>query len=112
MHITLYRQLGGTCEQATALLAALQVLPIEGQNDGSVTDLLITEDEFHAWVGRHRAALLAAEAAGQGGEQAAPIQLVAEDNSAMRGSYAMLDAYCRRGPCWHALGRAAPLEPG
>lgn len=56
-----------------------QVLPVEGQNDGSVEDLLISPEAFEAFVERHRH--LAAEGY-------API---VEDNDAMRGSYVMID---------------------
>ncbi len=56
-----------------------QVLPIEGQNDGSVEPLLISAGEFDAFLDRH--AHLAAE-----GFAAVP-----EGNEAMRGSYAMVD---------------------
>ncbi len=56
-----------------------QVLPIAGQNDGSVEDLLITPAQFAAFVERHR---------GLAAEDLAP---VVEDNDAMRGSYAMVD---------------------
>ena len=56
-----------------------QVLALQGQNDGSVEDLLITDQQFAAYVARH--AHLAAEAL-------API---VEDNDAMTGSYVMVD---------------------
>eukprot|EP00887_Chlorella_sp_A99_P004942 scaffold4.g4942.t1 len=65
-----------------------QVLPIEGQNDARVDELLISGAEFERWVARHGAALAAAAAA----SGTPPIPLVAERNEAMRGSYAMLDA--------------------
>lgn len=84
--------------------APTQVLPIEGQNDGSVDDLLISPAEFEGWVGRHRAAL--ARLAGLGGGTEA-VHLVAESNEAMQGSYAMLDASCRCGGCWRQ-----PSAPG
>ena len=73
------------------------MLPIEGQNDGSVEALLITPAEFEAWVERHRASLarLAAAGGGTAGGTAEAVQLVAESNEAMQGSYAMLDASCR-----------------
>lgn len=58
---------------------AFQVLPVEGQNDGAVDDLLISSAEFAAWVGRHRG--LDAEGLGP----------VVEDNDAMTGSYLMVD---------------------
>ncbi len=56
-----------------------QVLPVDGQNDGSVDDLLVTSAQFDAWVVRHRA--LEAEGFGP----------VVEDNDAMTGSYLMVD---------------------
>lgn len=56
-----------------------QVLAIAGQNDGEVEPLLITRDQFRAFVERHRA--LEAEGLGP----------VAEDNDAMTDSYAMID---------------------
>lgn len=57
-----------------------QVLPVEGQNDGRVEDLLVTEAQYRAFVARHEAA---AEAAG--------VALVAESNELMTGSYVMID---------------------
>ncbi|AUX43643.1 uncharacterized protein SOCE26_050950 [Sorangium cellulosum] len=56
-----------------------QVLPVAGQNDGSVEDLLIDGDQFRAFVARHRH--LEAEA----------LNPIAEDNEAMTDSYAMID---------------------
>ena len=56
-----------------------RVLPIAGQNDGRVEPLLITAEQFRAYVERH--AHLAAEGF-------AP---VAEDNEDMTGSYVMID---------------------
>lgn len=56
-----------------------QVLPVAGQNDGRVEPLLITPQQFHAFVARH--APLAAE-------RMAPI---AEYNEDMTGSYVMID---------------------
>jgi radical S-adenosyl methionine domain-containing protein 2 len=58
-----------------------QVLPMEGQNDGSVEPLLISGEEFKAWVSRHRQVV----------EQAG-VPLVEEGNDDMLGTYAMLDA--------------------
>ena len=55
------------------------MLYVEGQNDGSVDDLLIDADQFRGFVERHRH--LAAEGL-------API---AENNDAMTDSYAMID---------------------
>lgn len=60
-----------------------EVLPVEGQNDGDVDDLLIDEGEFQTWVDRH--AWIADEG----------IQFVPESNELMRGSYAMMDALGR-----------------
>lgn len=56
-----------------------QVLPVDGQNDTSVAPLLVSTDQFRAFVDRH--AHLAAEG----------LAPVVEDNAAMRGSYAMID---------------------
>lgn len=56
-----------------------QVLPMEGQNDGSVEDLLLSERQFRHFVQTH---------AGLEAEGLAPI---VEDNDAMRGSYVMVD---------------------
>lgn len=56
-----------------------QVLPVAGQNDGSVEPLLITDRQFSSFVDRHND--LADEGLGP----------VAEDNEAMTGSYAMID---------------------
>lgn len=77
-------------------LTAPQVLPVEGQNDGAVDDLLITGDQFESYVSRHRAALSAA-----GALESVP--LVAEGNGAMRGTYCMLDARGR----FYSNGRGA-----
>ena len=60
-----------------------EVLPVEGQNDGDVDDMLLEEDEFNSWVERHE------WVADEG------IQFVPESNELMRGSYAMLDALGR-----------------
>ena len=60
-----------------------EVLPVEGQNDGDVDDLLLDEGEFQTWVDRH--AWIADEG----------IQFVPESNELMRGSYAMMDALGR-----------------
>ncbi len=56
---------------------AFQVLPIDGQNDGRIDDLLISAAEFDGFVARHRRELGAV--------------LIAESNEAMTGSYAMVD---------------------
>lgn len=60
-----------------------EVLPVEGQNDGDVDDMLLAEGEFSSWVERHRWV---------GNEG---IQFVPENNELMRGSYAMMDALGR-----------------
>ena len=57
----------------------LQVLPVDGQNDGRVSPLLIDELTFRRFVARHQRLV------GSG------VQLIAEDNEAMTGSYAMVD---------------------
>lgn len=56
-----------------------QVLPVEGQNDGSVDDLLITPEQFEEFVQRHR------HLRDRG------IDLAVETNEDMTGSYAMID---------------------
>lgn len=56
-----------------------QVLPVGGQNDGEVEPLLVTREQFAAFLARH--SHLAAEG----------LDPIAEDNEAMRGSYAMID---------------------
>lgn len=55
-----------------------QVLPMEGQNDGRVEDLLIDAEQFRAFVERHAS-------------MADGLPPIVEDNDAMRGSYAMVD---------------------
>lgn len=57
----------------------LQVLPVGGQNDGTVGELLISERQFREFVGRHQ------HLAQYG------VSIVPEDNKAMTGSYAMVD---------------------
>lgn len=74
-----------------------QVLPIEGQNDGDVDDLLIEPDQFDAFVQRHRRL---------DAEGLAP---VVEDNDAMRGSYVMVDPLGRF--FGNASGRHVYSEP-
>jgi radical S-adenosyl methionine domain-containing protein 2 len=56
-----------------------QVLRVVGQNDGSVEPLLITGEQFRAFVDRHRH--LAAEGLGP----------IAESNEVMTDSYVMID---------------------
>jgi radical S-adenosyl methionine domain-containing protein 2 len=57
----------------------LQVLPIQGQNDGKVESLLIDELTFRHYCARHQRIIDAG------------ISLVPEDNEEMTGSYAMVD---------------------
>lgn len=57
----------------------LQVLPVKGQNDGIVDELLISTKQFEEFVGQHKSL------------QTAGFQLVAETNDLMRGSYVMID---------------------
>lgn len=77
-----------TCdEDLSALVRAIrperwkvfQVLPMEGQNDGSVENLLIDEAAFRAFVARHA------------GLRREGFATIVEDNDAMRGSYVMVD---------------------
>ncbi len=56
-----------------------QVLPVDGQNDGSVEELLIERSDFDVYVERHRHL------------EAVGIDVVPENNDAMRGTYAMVD---------------------
>ena len=58
---------------------AFQVLPVRGQNDGSVEDLLITREQLEAFLDRHQHLARAG------------FPPIAEDNDAMRGSYLMID---------------------
>ena len=55
-----------------------QVLPVGGQNDAHIDDLLLAEANFQAFVRRHR------------GLEADGIEVVPEDNEAMTGTYAMV----------------------
>lgn len=56
-----------------------QVLPVAGQNDGRVEDLLLSRRQFEAFVARHRAL------------ETRGITLVPESNDLMTGSYVMID---------------------
>ncbi len=62
---------------------AFQVLPIDGQNDGRVEDLLVSEDEFLEWVERHK------------GVSNEGINFIPETNELMTGSYVMIDSLGR-----------------
>lgn len=55
-----------------------QVLPVSGENDRTIDDLVITKQEFQAFVGRHRP--LRDEG----------VEIVAEDNTLMTNSYYMV----------------------
>jgi radical S-adenosyl methionine domain-containing protein 2 len=74
-------------EDLHALVAALRperwkilrVLPVEGQNSGSVEPLLCSDEAFQGFVARHR------RVADDG------VVLAPEDNDDIRGSYAMID---------------------
>ncbi len=56
-----------------------RVLPVDGQNDGTVEPLLVSGADFAAFVRRHRHL------------EESGIVVVPEDNEDMRGSYAMID---------------------
>ncbi len=58
-----------------------QVLPIEGENDGEIGTLEVSEEQFQAYVVRHQNAL----------SDMNEIEIIGEDNDAMRGTYAMID---------------------
>lgn len=60
-----------------------QVLPVRGQNDEDIDDMVITDDEYDAWVARHEQSNIHG------------IKMICEENDVMRGSYAMLDALGR-----------------
>ncbi len=57
----------------------LQVLPVRGQNDGSVDNLVITGEEFTHYVARNRYV------------ESSGIVVVPESNDMMTGSYVMVD---------------------
>ena len=70
-----------------------RVLRIEGENDGRVEPLLISQKNFEDYMIRHRRFLRDSEG----------IEIVAEDNEDMLGTYAMIDA---QGRCYtNAQGR-------
>lgn len=56
-----------------------QVLRVEGQNEDTVDDLLVTSSRFQEFVARHRALIDVG------------IPVIAENNNAMTDSYAMID---------------------
>lgn len=53
----------------------LQVLPIKGQNDNWIDDMVISKEEFQCFIDNHRSVK----------------SMVSEDNEAMIGSYVMVD---------------------
>ena len=57
----------------------LQVLPVRGQNDGWIDNLVITSEEFALYVARNRHV------------ESRGIVVVPEDNDLMTGSYVMID---------------------
>ena len=57
----------------------LQVLPVRGQNDGFVDDLVITQEQFASYVARNRYV------------ESMGIKVVPESNDLMTGSYVMVD---------------------
>jgi radical S-adenosyl methionine domain-containing protein 2 len=57
----------------------MQVLPVEGQNSAAVKWLVVTDEQFDAFVTRHRHV------------ERSGIALIAESNDDMIGSYAMVD---------------------
>ena len=57
----------------------LQVLPVKGQNDGLVDNLVITQEEFARYVARNRYV------------ESMGIMVVPESNDLMTGSYVMVD---------------------
>ena len=58
-----------------------QALPIAGENDGDIESLEVLSSDFDAYVARHKCALA----------DAPHIDVVAENNDAMKGTYAMID---------------------
>ena len=56
-----------------------QVLPVEGQNDGTIGDFLVSDDEFQSFVAKSRRV------------EKHRIRVVPESNDLMRGSYVMVD---------------------
>ena len=58
-----------------------QVLKIDGENDGRVEALLVSDNQFQNYVSRHKESL-----------SSSTIDVVPENNDAMLGTYAMIDA--------------------
>jgi len=61
-----------------------QVLKINGENDGRVEALLVSDNLFESYISRHQSSL-----------QNSPVDVVPENNDAMLGTYAMIDALGR-----------------
>ena len=57
----------------------LQVLPVKGQNDAQVDDLVVTDEQFARYVTRNRSV------------ESEGIAVIAESNGMMTGSYVMVD---------------------
>ena len=66
-----------------------QVLPVSGENDGTIADHEISEEEFEEFVGRHQSLL-----------SDMGVEIVPEDNTHMADSYLMIDPEGRF--YWHA----------
>jgi len=81
---------------------AFQVLRIEGENDDTFDAYEISRSEFDEWVERHRRKV-----------EPHQIELVAESNADMRGTYAMMDwqgrFYSNAGGSYEHSGSAAEL---
>ena len=60
-----------------------QVLPVRGQNDDEIDNMVISDEEYRAWVARHER------------NNIHGIKMICEENDVMRGSYAMLDSLGR-----------------
>ena len=70
---------GFIADSGIARWKVLQVMPVEGQNDGHINLLTITRAEFDAYVARHHRVVDAG------------IRVVPEPVTSIRGSYAMID---------------------
>jgi len=71
---------GFLSDSGIARWKVLQIMPVEGQNDEHINDLLIDRSEFDAYVDRHYTRV-----AGAG------IRIVPEPVTSIRGSYCMID---------------------
>ena len=68
-----------TIESSPERWKLLQVLPVEGQIDGTVGDYLVSDDDFSNYVAKSRRV------------EEHQIIVVPESNDLMRGSYVMVD---------------------